>query len=170
MTGKHPYFNIGSFSRYQYFHVLFAHRQFHEIICEILSQTTCPSYGYFIARGETALPEVWEIDHPHSALIHTSYAGISAWFIKGLAGIEPDIADPGYRTFHIRPNVVEKLSYAGAELESPYGTIKSGWRKENGKVIFDITVPVGTKANICLPNEESFQAEAGKYTLEMQNK
>jgi alpha-L-rhamnosidase len=191
MTGEHPYFDIGSFSRYQYFHVLFAHPQFHEIICDILSKTTCPGYGYFIARGETALPEVWEIDHPHSALIHTSYAGISSWFIKGLAGIEPDIADPGYRTFNIRPNVVKNLSYAKATLESPYGTIESGWRKENGKVIYDITVPAGSKANIYLPaaasqitedgqplenvqgiqtvnkqaKETVIQAEAGKYTL-----
>jgi alpha-L-rhamnosidase len=155
MTGKHPYFDIGSFTRYQYFHVLYAHPQFHEIICEILSKTSCPGYGYFIARGETALPEVWEIDHPHSALIHTSYAGISSWFVKCLAGIEPDVAEAGYRTFNIRPNVVQKLSYAKAELESPYGTIKSGWRKENGKVIYEITVPAGSKANIYLPASAS---------------
>ncbi|MDR1130278.1 MAG: glycoside hydrolase family 78 protein [Prevotellaceae bacterium] len=166
MTGEHPYFNIGSFSRYQYFHVLFANPQFHEIISEILSKTSCPGYGYFIARGETALPEVWEIDHPHSALIHTSYAGISSWFIKCLAGIEPDVADPGYRTFNIRPNVVKNLSYAKATLESPYGTIESGWRKENGKVIYDITVPTGSKANICLPDGTLFQADAGKYTFQ----
>ncbi|MDR1169539.1 MAG: glycoside hydrolase family 78 protein [Prevotellaceae bacterium] len=191
LTGEHPYFNIGSFSRYQYFHVLYAHPQFHEIICAILSRTTCPGYGYFIARGETAWPEIWEIDHRHSALIHTSYAGISSWFIKCLAGIESDVADPGYRTFNIRPNVVKKLSYAKAELESPYGTIKSGWRRENGKVIYDITVPAGSKANIYLPaaisqitedgqplenargihivsrqgNETAIQAEAGKYVL-----
>jgi alpha-L-rhamnosidase len=171
--------------------VLFAHPQFHEIICSILSKTDCPGYGYFIARGETALPEVWEIDYRHSALIHTSYAGISSWFIKCLAGIEPDVADPGYRTFNIRPNVVKKLPYAKATLESPYGLIESGWRKENGKVIYDIVIPAGSKANISLPaaasqitegnqplektegiriiNEQNdavlFQAEAGKYTF-----
>jgi alpha-L-rhamnosidase len=195
MTGEHPYFNIGSFSRYQYFHVLYDNPQFHEIICGILSKTSYPGYGYFIANGETAWPEVWEIDHPHSALIHTSYAGISSWFIKCLAGIEPDVADPGYRTFNIRPNVVNKLSYAKAELESPYGTIKSEWRKENGWVIYDITIPVGSKANIYLPaavsritedgqplenarkihivnkqsNETIIRAEAGKYVLEIKN-
>ncbi|MDR2681169.1 MAG: hypothetical protein LBC47_10210, partial [Tannerella sp.] len=144
-----------------------------------------------IARGETALPEVWEIDHRHSALIHTSYVGISSWFIKCLAGIEPDLADPGYRTFNIRPRVVKKLSYAKATLESPYGLIEIGWRKENGKVIYDITIPAGSKANIYLPAAASqiteskqplektegirivdeddngvfFRAEAGKYTF-----
>jgi alpha-L-rhamnosidase len=162
LTGKHPYFNIGSFSRYQYFHVLYAHPQFHEIICGILSKTSCPGYGYFISKGETTWPEVWEIEHPHSALIHTSYAGISSWFIKCLAGIEPDIVDTGYRTFNIRPNVVKKLSYAKAELESPCGVIKSGWRKKNGKTIHEITVPVGSEANIFLPAAASQITESGQ--------
>jgi alpha-L-rhamnosidase len=191
LMGEHPYFNIGSFSRYQYFHVLFAQPQFHEIIYAILSKTSYPGYGYFIAKGVTTLPEVWEINHSHCALIHTSYAGISSWFIKCLAGIEPNIDNPGYRTFDIHPNVVKNLSYAKAELESPYGTIKSGWRKENGKVIYEISIPIGSKANIYLPttasritenglplenvqgihvinkqdNKVFFQAEAGKYIL-----
>jgi alpha-L-rhamnosidase len=195
LTGEHPYFNIGSFSRYQYFHVLYAYPQFHEIICAILLKTSYPGYGYFIAKGETTLPETWETNHSHCALIHTSYAGISSWFIKCLAGIEPDIDDPGYRIFNIRPKVVKNLSYAKAELESPYGTIKSGWRKENGKVIYEIFVPTGSKANVYLPvaasrisenkqplenvqgisiinkqnNEILFQAEAGKYSFEIQN-
>jgi alpha-L-rhamnosidase len=95
-------------------------------------------------------------------MIHTSYAGISAWFIKGLAGIEPDAAAPSYRTVTIRPHIVQSLSYAKAELLSPYGTIKSGWRKENGKVIYDILVPVGSKANIYLPARASEITEGGQ--------
>jgi hypothetical protein len=189
MTGAHPYFDIGSTSRYPYFKTLFAYPQFHEIISTILSRTDSPGYGYLLSQGETTWPEVWEANE--RTHFHTSYTGISAWFIKGLAGIEPDIAGPGYRTFNIRPNVVEKLSYAKAALESPYGTIESGWRKENGRVIYDITIPAGSKANIYLPATASqiredeqplenvqgitvidehnggvlFLAEAGKYTL-----
>jgi alpha-L-rhamnosidase len=198
MTGAHPYFDIGSFSRYPYYHILYAHPQFHEIIYSILSKTTCPGYGYFIARGETTWPEIWEIDHSHSALIHTSYAGISSWFIKCLAGMEPDEADPGYRTFRIRPIVVEKLTYAHATLESPYGTIESGWRKaaDGRRVIYSLTVPPGSRANVSLPTAATqiteshrpiekakgiriinsdgsgilFRAEAGRYTFEVRTK
>jgi alpha-L-rhamnosidase len=152
MTGEHPYFNIGSFSRYPYFHVLFAHPQFMEIISNILSKTTYPSYGYFIADGQTTWPETWEINQPNCAIIHTSYAGISSWFIKCLAGIEPTDTPEGagYRSFTIRPRVIEKLSYAQAELESPYGAIKSGWRKDGDKIIYNITVPAGSNADIYL--------------------
>jgi alpha-L-rhamnosidase len=161
MTGAHPYFDIGSPSRYPYFKTLLAHPHFHEIAAGIVSKKTSPGYGYFLSQGETTWPEVWEWD-THSSRVHTSFAGISAWFIKGLAGIEPSVEDPGYRTFTIRPNVVQTLSYAKAGLESPYGLIESGWRKENGTIIYDISVPVGSKALVCLPANFSKITENGR--------
>jgi alpha-L-rhamnosidase len=171
LAGEHPYFDIGSPSRYPYFKILLADRRFHEIVAGILAKTSYPSYGYFIATGETTLPETWESNLPGhskgntSAHIHTSYVGISAWFIKGLAGIEPDKNDPGYRTVTIRPIVPQNLTYARASITSPYGKIESGWRKENGKVIYEITIPAGSKANIYLPDKVLFQVEAGKYVF-----
>jgi alpha-L-rhamnosidase len=176
LAGEHPYFDIGSPSRYPYFKILLADPRFHEIVAGILAKTSYPGYGYFIATGETTLPETWESNLPGhregntSAHIHTSYAGISAWFIKGLAGIEPDKNDPGYRTVTICPFVPQNLTYAKASITSPYGKIESGWRKENDKVIYEITVPTGSKANVYLPeNGEPLQVEAGKYTLVKHN-
>jgi alpha-L-rhamnosidase len=162
LTGEHPYFNIGSFTRYPYFHVLFACPQFQEIISAILSKTNYPGYGYFLSNGQTTWPETWDMNYPESALIHTSYAGISAWFIKKLAGIEPSTGDPAYHTVIIRPTVIKKLSYAKAGLESPYGLIESGWRKENGKIIYDITIPAGSKAEVHFPAPVSKITENGK--------
>jgi alpha-L-rhamnosidase len=162
LKNDHPYINVGSFGRYPYYKVLLAEPCFYDIFAGILSKTSYPGYGYFFSQGLNAWPETWEIAHSNSAMMHTSYAGISAWFIKGLAGIEPDAADPSCRTITIRPHIVQSLSYAKAELESPYGTIKSGWRKENGKVIYDMLVPVGSKANIYLPARASAITESGQ--------
>jgi alpha-L-rhamnosidase len=161
MRHGHPWFDFGSTSRYQYFKILLANPHFHEIVSDILSKTTYPGYGYFLSIGETAWPEVWEKGHP--SRIHTTYTGISAWFIKGLAGIEPDAEDPGYHTVSIRPNVIEKLAYAKAGLESPYGLIESGWKKrEDGKIVFNISVPSGSKACIYLPANAAGITENGK--------
>jgi alpha-L-rhamnosidase len=160
MTGEHPYFDIGT-SRYPYFKVLFAFPQFKNIIANILSKTTRPGYGYFISNGKSAWPEYWEADY-FNHHIHTSYTGISAWFFKRLAGIEPTIEDPAYRTIIIRPDVVENLTHAKATVESPYGTIESGWRKESDKVIYEITVPAGSKAKIYLPATTSGITESGQ--------
>jgi alpha-L-rhamnosidase len=156
LTGEHPYFDVGSFGRYPYFKVLFAYSQLQEIISEILSKRAYPGYGYFLSKGENTWPETWEID-PDSK-IHTSYTGISSWFIKCLAGITPSIEEPGYRTVNIRPNVVSNLTYAKAGLESPYGLIESGWHKEKSHIFYNMTIPVGAKARIYL------SAPKGKIT------
>ncbi|MDR0541610.1 MAG: family 78 glycoside hydrolase catalytic domain [Dysgonamonadaceae bacterium] len=162
MTGAHPYFDIGSFSRYQYFHVLLAHPQFAEIIYNILSKTTYPGYGYFLAKGETAWPETWEIDEDkNSAKIHTGYTGISAWFIKSLAGIEPVAENPGYQTVSIRPRIIEKISFARAGVETPYGLVESGWEKDNGNIRFDIVIPADVKAHVYLPASRVEITESG---------
>ena len=161
MTGAHPFFDIGSPSRYPYFRTLFAHPEFHNIIAGILSKKTCPGYGYFLETGETTWPEVWELD-THSARVHTSFVGISCWFIKGLAGIAHDTTGPGYRSFDLRPNVTDNLTYAKAGLESPYGLIESGWHKDGNKAIYDISVPTGSTANIYLPTSASRVTESKK--------
>lgn len=160
MTGAHPYFDIGSSSRYPYFKTLLAYPRFHEIVAGILAKTTSPGYGYILSRGETAWTEVWEANEP--ARIHTSFTGISAWFIKGLAGIEPSIEGPGYRIFTVRPNVVRNLSYAKAAVESPYGLIESGWKKNGNSVTYDISVPTGSEACIYLPAPAAQITENGK--------
>ena len=149
MTGAHPYLNVGSFGRYPYYQTLFSHPQFHNIISGIMAKTTYPGYGYFIAQGETTFPEVWEITHPNCAQIHTSYSGISAWFVKGLAGINP--ARAGYSLIRIEPQVVDNLEHAGAGLETPFGLVESGWRKQNDTVIYKVSVPTGAEAEVVLP-------------------
>jgi alpha-L-rhamnosidase len=160
MSGAHPFFDIGAPSRYAYFKTILANPELWNITADILSKTTSPGYGYFLSQGETTWPEVWEWD-THSSRVHTSFIGISAWFIKGLAGIEPDEKDPGYRTVALRPHVVPQLSYAKAGLESPYGLIESAWRRENGKMIYEIIVPVGAKAQIYLPEKADKITENG---------
>ncbi|MDR2383966.1 MAG: glycoside hydrolase family 78 protein, partial [Prevotellaceae bacterium] len=167
MTGAHPYFDIGSSSRYPYFKTLFAEPRFHEIIANILAKTSSPGYGYILSQGETAWTEVWEANEP--ARIHTSFTGISAWFIKGLAGIEPSIEGPGYRIFTIRPNVVKRLDYAKAALESPYGLIESGWKKSGNTVVYEISVPAGSEARIYLPAPASGITENGQPLASVQS-
>jgi alpha-L-rhamnosidase len=169
LTGEHPYFNIGSFTRYPYCNVLYTYPQFQEIIAGILSKTTYPGYGYFLSKGETSWPETWEIIHDQSSIVHTSYAGVtSGWFIKCLAGINPNIEGPGYSTFTIRPHTVKKLDYARAAVESPYGLIESGWTKSGNNVVYDISIPFGSKARIYLPAPASQITENGQSLASVQ--
>jgi alpha-L-rhamnosidase len=165
-------FDIGSFGRYPFFKTLFGDPRYLERTDAILRKTTYPSYAHFLKEGETTWPECWELLNDDSARTHTSYVGISGWFVKVLAGIEPTLEGPGYRVFTLRPQVVNSLQHAAATLESPYGTIKSAWKKvpangngsgkETGKVIYDITVPIGTTAKLTLPVPAALITENGQ--------
>jgi alpha-L-rhamnosidase len=163
MTGEHPYFNIGSFVRYPYCNIIYRYPQFQEIIDRILSRTAYPGYGYFLAKGETTWPETWEIVNHNTSSVHTSYAGVaSGWFIKSLAGINPDVEAPGYRLVTIRPAAVQRLAYARAAVESPRGLIESGWRKTGRGIVYNISIPPGSEAQIYLPSPASRITEGGQ--------
>jgi alpha-L-rhamnosidase len=167
MTGAHPYFDIGASSKYPYFKTLLAHPGvFHETVAGLLSKTTYPSYGYFLQQDETTWPEAWEarVD----AHVHTSYVGISAWLIKGIAGIET-----AGRRVTIRPRPTEQLTFVRAAVQSPYGAIESAWRRSGSKIIYEVTIPVGVKAGIYLPDAtkadgyDIHEVTAGKYKYEL---
>ncbi|MDR2116888.1 MAG: glycoside hydrolase family 78 protein [Planctomycetaceae bacterium] len=173
MSKEDSYFDVGSFGRYPYFKTLFAYPQFQETVAKILAKTTYPGYGYFVNQGETVLPEAWEINlasRVNRTHIHTSYTGISGWFFKCLAGIEPLADNAGYRQFSIRPSVVKHLTHINATLETPYGLIESGWHLENNNVIFKIIVPVGTEAIVDLGDGEVKHLTSGFYQFERPQK
>ena len=145
------YLNVGSFGRYPFYKTVLGAGKYAEALGEILSRKTYPSYGYFLEKNCTAFPEMWEIDQPNSTVVHTSYTGISAFFIKYLAGIQE--ASCGYDTVLISPHPISRLSRCSAEVETPYGKVKSSWRRENDAVKYAFEIPFGVEARIKLPAE-----------------
>ncbi|MDR1561766.1 MAG: glycoside hydrolase family 78 protein [Dysgonamonadaceae bacterium] len=164
LQSTHPYINVGSFGRYPFYKTIIANGDLYETFDKILSKTTYPSYGYFISNGCNVFPETWEIAHSNCAQTHTSYLGISAWLLKGIAGIEPEIQ---HRVINITPHTVKGLTFARAETGTPYGTVHSAWLKEpSGGTTYEITVPVGLRANITLPAPLSNITDNGKLLQE----
>jgi alpha-L-rhamnosidase len=146
------YLDIGSFGRFPFYKTVLHSDKYAEIIGEILSKTSYPSYGYFLEKACTAFPEMWEIDQPNSTLIHTSYTGVSAFFIKYLAGINEYSC--GCDTLLITPHPIDALEYCKAELETPYGKVKSSWKRENSEIIYRFEIPFGTVARIRIGDED----------------
>jgi alpha-L-rhamnosidase len=114
-----------------------------------LTRTAEPGYGHFLERGETTWPEYWNVDVP--SRIHTCYTGVSSWLTKGLAGIRPDPAHPGFQSFLIQPVVAGDLTFAEGQTESPYGTIRSRWERNGGRFILEVTIPPNSQATVHFP-------------------
>ena len=118
-----------------------------------------PSYGCWIKRGATTFWEDW---NEGSSRNHIMFGDVSAWFYQYLGGIRladgvstiaqtVDPAAVAFKSFVICPDPVEELGWVKAAYDSPYGMIRSSWKKADGVFTLEVDVPVNTSATIYLP-------------------
>ncbi|HET8631741.1 MAG TPA: family 78 glycoside hydrolase catalytic domain, partial [Thermomicrobiales bacterium] len=106
-----------------------------DVAYRLLLNEEFPSWGYSIRHGATTIWERWDgwtaergfQDPGMNSFNHYALGAVGAWLYRAVAGIDTDPERPGYRhiVFHPRPG--GGLTYARAELRSPYGPITSHW-------------------------------------------
>ena len=127
-----------------------------ELALALMHQDSYPSFGHLIERGATTLWECWgeeehdKQDGPRS-LNHPMFGGFDNWFFNTLAGIQPDIAQPGFKHFFLNPHPIPGLDSAQAHHDSPHGRIVSEWTHADGNFAWTVEVPEGTTATATLP-------------------
>ena len=130
----------------------------------LLLQTECPSWLYAVRHGATTVWETWDGVRPdgtvHDSLNHYSYGAISGWLLDGVCGIQ---LKAGKLT--IRPHPHPSLGFARGEWRSPVGLIRSAWKYDGGRLLFEISVPV--PALIELPNGETQEVNTGEHHYEI---
>jgi alpha-L-rhamnosidase len=136
-----------------------------DLATEMLFKDTYPSWFYSIDQGATTMWERWDSytnengfnPEGMNSFNHYAYGAIGQWMYERLAGLAPDPENPGYKHFFIRPLIVEQLDWVQAELETPYGLIGSSWKKDNGNLILEATVPPNSSATIEFPSGKEAQ-------------
>lgn len=113
----------------------------------IMTQTTYPSYGYWISLGWTALGEYWE--RTSRTRSHHMYGSGVQWLYEHLAGIQP--LEPGYRKIAFVPSFPAGLDHAEASYDSVRGTIRSSWRRQGSTLTLEVTVPPTSTGVVYLP-------------------
>lgn len=119
-----------------------------DVVYGMATKTTYPSWGRWFDEGATTLWEQWDGGASRN---HIMFGHISAWFYQVLGGIMPDPEAVGFKHFTIKPQLLGDVTWAKAEHESMYGTIRSNWEVQGGKFILKIAVPVNTTATVYLP-------------------
>ena len=111
-----------------------------------------PGWFYMLRNDATTIWEVWDamaqVDHSRD---HPAFGSIGAWYYQSLAGIQPDPDGPGFKKIIIKPEAAGDLTWAKASYRSIHGKISSDWRREKGKFILNIEVPVNTSATVYIP-------------------
>ncbi|WP_108424479.1 alpha-L-rhamnosidase [Flagellimonas amoyensis] len=115
----------------------------------LASQESYPSWGWWIKNGATTLYENWDIDASSDlSRNHIMFGAISGWFYKGLGGIRPDEAAPGFKHFLLEPNFVKKLQQFEATYNSVQGPIISNWEWAGNDVLYSCEVPSNSSATL----------------------
>lgn len=125
-----------------------------DVIFDMNSKTDVPGYGFQLAHGATALTESWQA-LPSVSNNHFMLGHLMEWFYAGLAGIKMAPDGIAYNKIEIKPQPVGDVTNAKAEYHSPYGTIKSEWKKEEKSFVMNIEIPANTTATVYLSSTVS---------------
>ncbi len=129
-----------------------------DLIFEMASKRDYPSWGHMLENGATTIWEQWDGEHSH---LHSSFLSIGAWFIEGVAGIQVDPRQPGYKHFIIKPGMIGDLTWAKGELDSIHGKIVSDWKIEDHTFTLNITIPANTTATVHVPAKKATDVSEG---------
>ncbi|MFA7472716.1 MAG: family 78 glycoside hydrolase catalytic domain [Spirosomataceae bacterium] len=129
----------------------------------IASQTTFPSWGYWITQGANSLWQNWDGSQSRN---HVMFGSIDNWFYQVLSGIQPDENQPGFDHVIIRPAFVEGLDWVKGSYESIKGPIKSEWKRSEEKIELQVEIPANTTATVFLPDHnEGMKITSGMHTF-----
>ncbi|QKJ20654.1 alpha-L-rhamnosidase [Microbacterium hominis] len=140
----------------------------------MLLRRDAPSWLYQVDRGATTVWERWDAILPdgsiHSGAMdavagegheeeensmlsfnHYAYGAMIDWVYRNVAGLAPDLDDPGYRTVHIAPRPTDGLDHATASIQTSYGRLAIDWRVDGDAFAATLEVPFGARAVLDLP-------------------
>lgn len=128
---------------------------YHDLAWKIATQTTYPSWGYMVKKGATTIWELWNSDTERpegmNSRNHFAYGSVGEWYYRYLAGIQPDISQPGFKKIIFHPRPAGDLTYASAELMTGYGPASIAWKKNQAQMQIDLRIPANTSGIIRVP-------------------
>lgn len=128
-----------------------------ETAYKMLENTEKPGWLAEVLEGDTTVWENWEGTASRN---HYSPGAVCQWLFDTVVGIRPD----GENRFMIAPVSGGTLTHAKASYQSIYGTVESGWEKNENGTVYTVTVPANTRAELMLPNGDRWTLNSGIHT------
>lgn len=141
-----------------------------DVAYRLLHNTEPPSWLYAVRHGATTIWERWDSLLPDgrvnpsgmTSFNHYAFGAVADWMHRVMCGLAP--AAPGYRQLRIAPQPPRHgLTFAHAELDTPYGRAAAGWSIADGALTVTATVPAGTTATVLLPSGYRAVVESGTH-------
>lgn len=136
---------------------------------DLLLSCEMPSWLFEVKSGATTIWERWNSfsegkgfgDAEMNSFNHFAYGSVVEWMYEYMAGIAPS-ENGGFENFVLQPvidtgekyNEEERINHVKGKYVSPYGTIESEWKSEEGHIsYYRAVVPTNTSAVLYLPIE-----------------
>lgn len=122
-----------------------------DVIHEVVTKTTFPSWGHWIENGATTLWESWNAESSHN---HQMFGTVNEYFYKYLAGIRAPTNEgtsTGYKEIHIKPYIPDEMDWVEASVETVRGTVSSRWEKTDDGLNLNVTIPANTAGKVSIP-------------------
>ena len=143
---------------------------------DLLLSERCPGWLYQVQRGATTTWERWDALRPDGTVNedrmssdnmvsfnHYAFGSVGEFYYRYILGIRP--LEPGFVKVLIAPVPDPRLRHAKGSYMSRAGLVRSAWKYQKDKIVFDVTVP--TAAEIRLPDGQVHQVEPGTYRYEI---
>ena len=128
-----------------------------DIAFKLLNSDKLGSFLYMKNKGATTLWEGWEGDNSHN---HPLLGGCVSLLFSHLLGIRQTSDSAGYGKIVIKPVIPTELSYIKGRTVVNSGEIGVDIKKENKKIIFNITVPANIESEFVY-NEKTYVLQSG---------
>ncbi len=134
-----------------------------ELVYDILTQTTYPSYGrQIMGKDATTAWEQWYNQQGMMTCSHSMYTGIGADFYKKFAGIIN--LENYYKKTLIKPTAPSKITNVDCVLETIRGIFKVNWvRDDKGVMKLKVSIPANCEAIVEMPDGKRYEVGSGDY-------
>ena len=135
-----------------------------EYAYKLLENEEMPGWLYMAKNNTGTIWEGWEGPNAQvgiSSLNHYSKGAMVEWLFNGMCGINVVKENE----FMLKPIIGGKETFANATYDSIYGKISLAWKKENGKIIINISIPSNTSAHFIYNDVNEF-LQSGNYYFE----
>ena len=135
--------------------------------------TAYPSWLYPVTQGATTVWERWNSftaeegfgeNNSMNSFDHYSLGSVVSWLYENVLGIRRDEENPGYKHFILQPEI-GTFGYAKGGIDTPHGRIESAWKVEDGRIVYECTIPANTTAELILEGKKHHLG-SGTYRLE----
>lgn len=156
----------------------------HDLAAKVFLNEEVPGWLYQVKMGATSIWERWDALAPDGSIYdpdmnsynHYAYGAVCQWLMESVAGLGLDPDKPGFDGIVLDPVILPELAPVHASHDSIKGAVAAAWDIVDGRVRYDVTVPVGCtatfvtagRANITLgdaPHQGTMTLTAGRHII-----